>query len=127
MTALTLRCNRRAASAAFRPTERYAFRVSTSGAAPPRAAVSGSSTVRTKSVSAVSSRASTRKTSMSAGVVFVGTDGDPTVVLTDLTRDVDAAQSIKVTLTFARAGSTTVTAIVGSPPHVLLRGPAFRF
>ena len=61
------------------------------------------------------------------GVVFVGTDGDPTVLLTDVTRDVDAAQSIEVTLTFARAGSTTVTAIVGSPPDVLPRGPASRF
>jgi copper(I)-binding protein len=54
------------------------------------------------------------------GAVFVGSSA-PTVVLTGLTRRIDAAQSMELTLTFARAGQTTVPAITGSPPDVLPR------
>ncbi len=51
--------------------------------------------------------------------VFIGPTG-PIVMLTGLTRPVDAAQSLQLTLTFARAGETRVTAIMGPPPA----GPA---
>jgi copper(I)-binding protein len=54
------------------------------------------------------------------GAVLVGSSA-PTVVLTGLTRRIDAAQSMELTLTFARAGQTTVPAITGSPPDVLPR------
>ncbi|WP_456947019.1 hypothetical protein [Geodermatophilus sp. SYSU D00697] len=60
------------------------------------------------------------------GAVFVGGSAPP-VVLTGLTRRIDAAQSMDLTLTFARAGQTTVPAIVGSPPDVLPRTPAVDF
>ncbi|MGY1709358.1 hypothetical protein ACI8AC_07580 [Geodermatophilus sp. SYSU D00758] len=60
------------------------------------------------------------------GAVFVGTS-TPTVVLSGLTRRIDAAQSVELTLTFARAGQTTVSAITGPPSGVLPRGPAFDF
>ncbi len=62
-------------------------------------------------------------------VVLIGSNGGPTVLLTrltGLTRDVDAAQSLEVVLTFARAGALSVTAIMSSPPGALLRGPAHR-
>ncbi len=58
--------------------------------------------------------------------VFIGTDG-PTVVLTGLTRPIDAAHSVELTLTFARAGKTTVTAVMGPPPSVLPRTPVIEF
>ncbi len=58
--------------------------------------------------------------------VFLGT-GAPSVVLTGLTRRLDAAQSVELTLTFAEAGRTTVPAIMGPPPGVLPRGPAVDF
>lgn len=60
------------------------------------------------------------------GAVFVGS-GSPTVVLTGLTRRLDAAQSVELTLTFARAGRTTVLAIVEPAPGVLPRGPVVDF
>ncbi len=54
------------------------------------------------------------------GAVFVGSSA-PTVVLTGLARRIDGAQSMELTLTFARAGRTTVPAIMGPPPDVLPR------
>jgi copper(I)-binding protein len=60
------------------------------------------------------------------GSVLLGT-GDAAVVLTGLTRRLDAAQSVELTLTFAEAGRVTVPAIVGPPPGLLPRGPAFDF
>ncbi len=60
------------------------------------------------------------------GAVFVGSSA-PTVVLTGLTRRIDAAQSMELTLTFARAGQTTVPAVMGPPPDVLPRTPAVDF
>jgi hypothetical protein len=57
------------------------------------------------------------------GAVFVGSSA-PTVVLTGLTRRIDAAQSTELTLTFARAGQTTVPAVMGPPPDVMPRTPA---
>lgn len=58
--------------------------------------------------------------------VFIGTNG-PTVTLTGLTRSIDAAQSVQVTLTFAKAGQTAVTAIVDTPPRPLPRRPVTDF
>ncbi len=58
--------------------------------------------------------------------VFLGT-GAPSVVLTGLTRRLDAAQSVELTLTLARAGQATVTAIMGPPPSVLPRSPVTEF
>lgn len=58
--------------------------------------------------------------------VFIGLGG-PSVTLTGLTRRIDAAQSVPLTLTFARSGQTTVTAIVGTPSRVLHRAPAATF
>jgi hypothetical protein len=58
--------------------------------------------------------------------VFIGTSG-PTVTLTGLTRSIDAAQSVQVTLTFAKAGQTAVTAIVDTPPRPLPRRPVTDF
>ncbi|WNV73561.1 copper chaperone PCu(A)C [Geodermatophilus sp. DSM 44513] len=58
--------------------------------------------------------------------VLVGTDTPP-VVLTGLTRPLDAAQSLAVTLTFARAGTATVPAITAPAPGLVPRGPAFDF
>ncbi len=60
------------------------------------------------------------------GAVFVGSSA-PTVVLTGLTRRVDAAHSMELTLTFARAGQTTVRAVMGPPTDVLPRTPAVDF
>ncbi len=60
------------------------------------------------------------------GAVFVGSSV-PTVVLTGLTRRIDAAQSVELTLTFARAGQTTVLAVMGPPPDVLPRTPVVDF
>ncbi len=60
------------------------------------------------------------------GAVFVGSSA-PTVVLTGLTRRIDAAQSVELTLTFARAGRTTVPAVMGAPPDVLPRTPVVDF
>ena len=60
------------------------------------------------------------------GAVFVGS-GVPTVVLTGLTRRIDAAQSVELTLTFARAGQTTVLAVMGPPPDILPRTPVVDF
>ncbi|WP_236828084.1 MULTISPECIES: copper chaperone PCu(A)C [unclassified Blastococcus] len=53
--------------------------------------------------------------------------GGPSVVLTGLTRPIDAAQSMQVTLTFARAGQTTVTVIVAPAPKPLPRDPVIEF
>ncbi|WNV75223.1 copper chaperone PCu(A)C [Geodermatophilus sp. DSM 44513] len=58
--------------------------------------------------------------------VFVGMGG-PSVVLTGLTAPIDAAQSVQLTLTFARAGQTTVTAIVAPAPEPLPREPIIAF
>jgi copper(I)-binding protein len=58
--------------------------------------------------------------------VYIGTGG-PSVVLTGLTEAIDAAQSMKVTLTFARAGEITVTAIVAPAPEPLPREPVIDF
>jgi hypothetical protein len=60
------------------------------------------------------------------GAVFVGSSA-PTVVLTGLTRHIDAAHSMELTLTFARAGQTTVPAVMGPPTDVLLRTAAVDF
>ena len=60
------------------------------------------------------------------GAVFVGSSV-PTLVLTGLTRRIDAAQSVELTLTFARAGQTTVLAVMGPPPEVLPRTPVVDF
>ncbi len=60
------------------------------------------------------------------GAVLVGSSA-PTVVLTGLTRRIDAAQSVELTLTFARAGQTTVLAVMGPPPEVLPRTPVVDF
>lgn len=58
--------------------------------------------------------------------VLVGTDG-PVIVLSGLDRRIDAAQSVALTLTFARAGETTVLAVVAPPSDVLPRGPVHDF
>jgi len=58
--------------------------------------------------------------------IYVGTGG-PSLVLTGLTRAIDAAQSVPVTLTFARAGEITVTAIVAPAPEPLPREPVIDF
>ena len=60
------------------------------------------------------------------GAVFVGSR-TPTIVLTGLARRIDAAQSLELTLTFARAGQTTVLAVMGPPPDVLPRTPVVDF
>ncbi len=60
------------------------------------------------------------------GAVLIGTD-TPTVVLTGLTRRIDAAQSVGLTLTFGGAGQTTVLAIMGPPASVLPRSPVIDF
>ncbi|MCF6733666.1 copper chaperone PCu(A)C [Blastococcus sp. KM273129] len=59
--------------------------------------------------------------------VYLGMSGGPSVVLTGLTRTIDAAQSMPVTLTFARAGEVTVTAIVAPAPEPLPREPIIDF
>lgn len=61
-----------------------------------------------------------------AQVVFIGTNGS-TLVLDELARPIDAAQSVQLTLTFARAGQTTVTAVMEPPPSVLPRSPVVEF
>lgn len=58
--------------------------------------------------------------------VYIGMGG-PSVVLTGITRPIDAAQSVQLTLTFARAGETTVTAIVAPAPEPLPREPIVDF
>lgn len=58
--------------------------------------------------------------------VFIGMGG-PSVVLTGLTAPIDAAQSVQLTLTFVRAGQTTVTAIVAPAPEPLPREPIIDF
>ncbi|MGY1609245.1 hypothetical protein [Geodermatophilus sp. SYSU D00700] len=58
--------------------------------------------------------------------VLIGTDA-PVVVLSGLDRRIDAAQSAALTLTFARAGETTVRAVVAPPSDVLPRGPVHDF
>ncbi len=58
--------------------------------------------------------------------VFIGT-GTPPIVLTGLTRPIDAAQSVELTLTFARSGQTTVPAMMGPAPDVLPRSPVIDF
>jgi copper(I)-binding protein len=58
--------------------------------------------------------------------VHVGSDV-PAVVLSGLDRRIDAAQSVALTLTFARAGEVSVRAVVGPPSDVLPRGPVHDF
>lgn len=58
--------------------------------------------------------------------VFVGMGG-PTVTLNGLTRRIDAAQSVPLTLTFAKSGRTTVMAIVGPPSSALPGRTVARF
>ncbi|SFO47350.1 hypothetical protein SAMN05660359_03702 [Geodermatophilus obscurus] len=58
--------------------------------------------------------------------VLIGTDA-PVVVLSELDRRIDAAHSVALTLTFARAGETTVLAVVAPPSDVRPRGPLHDF
>ncbi len=58
--------------------------------------------------------------------VLVGSDV-PAVVLSGLDRRIDAAQSVALTLTFARAGEVSVRAVVAPPPDVRPRGPVHDF
>ncbi|WP_409331601.1 hypothetical protein [Trujillonella humicola] len=61
--------------------------------------------------------------------VFVGDgSGDgPTVTLIGLVDPKSSAQSVELTLTFARAGETTVRAITAPAPDTRPRAPAFDF
>ncbi|GAA4732998.1 hypothetical protein GCM10023328_10380 [Modestobacter marinus] len=60
--------------------------------------------------------------------VFVGSDPEgPTVTLTGLAERRTAAHSVELTLTFARAGETTVRAITAPAPGLQPRAPAFDF
>lgn len=59
-------------------------------------------------------------------IVLVGSGG-PALTLTGLTERFDAAHSQQLTLSFARAGQVTVTAIVDTPAVPLPRTPVITF
>jgi copper(I)-binding protein len=59
--------------------------------------------------------------------VYVGEDGDVQIALADLAEPLTVGQSLELTLTFERAGETTVRAIVATPDESLERGEAFDF
>jgi copper(I)-binding protein len=59
--------------------------------------------------------------------VYVGEDGDVQIGLADLAEPLTVGQSLELTLTFERAGGTTVRAIVATPDESLERGEAFDF
>ena len=61
------------------------------------------------------------------GNVYVGGSGGPVVTLNGLNRELTVAQNIDVTLTFERAGTVSVRALVATPSRGLPRATPFDF
>ncbi|TFV88463.1 copper chaperone PCu(A)C [Blastococcus sp. CT_GayMR20] len=90
-------------------------------------AASPASDSPTTTTNATVTSASTGEVPIPAGEsVFIGMGG-PTITLTGITERIDAAHFVQLALTFARAGHTTVTAIVEPAPEPLPPDPVIEF